>query len=185
MGIWWRREGRGRGKCTDEGVYPAQQPDEPRHPFVVPAAEGVEFGEDEGGRALRGEVDHGDQDGEESEDVDDEDEAFDLGQEARAGRVDGHAEGQHGEEEEGAVVALVVVVGVVEHEQALDDGAAEETAGGCDGLPAEDGHPACKSERGQVSGWSWMVVCVWSWFVEGVTYQSSSLELLGVLEVRG
>ena len=68
--------------------------------------------------------------------MDDEDETFDLGQEASSGCVDRYAECQDGVEEECPVPAFIAVVRIVEDEKALDDGPCQEASTCCHGLPA-------------------------------------------------
>ncbi len=51
-------------------------------------------------------------------------------------------EQDHGEDEQRAVPVLRRVVWIADRDEALDDGAREERARCCAGLPCENGHPA-------------------------------------------
>jgi hypothetical protein len=87
--------------------------------------------------------------------VEDEDGAFDFGKLRGEVGVEEEGEEGDGEEQEGAMPSLEVVVGIVENEEALNDGSAEVRGTGETGLPGQDALPTW--------WWEWSVAALAAW----------------------
>ena len=129
---------------ADEGVNRSEKPNHKGQAIGLPLSQVEELGEDLLGVAARGQNPQRDQDGEETKQVEDEDHALDHGEPLCQEGVEDDAEGDDGNDEQGAVPVFEDIIGVVEDDQALDHGSHQEGERCQTDLPSQNRHPACK-----------------------------------------
>lgn len=127
---------------AQQGVDGCQQADHERHAVGGPPAQVGDGAKDVRGGEPRGQNPQRNEDGEEADQVQNQHQAFDHGKFFGEEGVENDAESGNRDDQERSVPALKVIVDIVEHDQALDDGADDEAERGQADLPAGDGNPA-------------------------------------------
>ena len=127
---------------TKESVYGGDDTDEEGQAKAVISSRVQELLEHVGGRSMGSIVNQGPEDAEESNDVEEENGAFYLGQLTGEKGVEDEGKDHDGEDEESSLPAREVAVGVCENQDALEDGAGKVAGAGQDCLPRNDGLPS-------------------------------------------
>ena len=91
---------------------------------------------------MRSKIDQRNKDGKEAANVNNEDQRFDLWQQASKIRIHKQTEGNDGVEQQSSLPLVGDIVRIVQNQQALDERAAEEGSGAEARLPRNDGDPA-------------------------------------------